>query len=429
MATSLVILLYILSSGYLVFWVGLWIVHIMAIIYGKWRLYRRGGAPDPERGEEARPGVSVIKPLVGSDTNLIGNIETFFKLDYPEYEILFCLQDREDNDNTLYIQELMKKYPNVEVKIFRGGENVGVNPKINNMVPAYKSAKYPLILVSDSGIKMKEDTLTDMVDAMKEDVGLVHQMPYTCDSVGLPSTLEKVYFGTYHARMYLSAAMVGINCATGMSALMRKNLLDKAGGFQAFGCYLAEDFFFAKHITDENYKLAISSQPAAQNTGSPSVSTFHNRISRWIKLRSAMLPHTILLEPISECMLSGALASLAAHILFKIDPVPFYMVHILVWFMFDWILIHVVQNGNLPFNKFEFLVMWMFRECGAPYLFLHAVMNQDISWRTKKFRLKWGGEAESVIVTRTKNEIVKDPTTIKFSTPEELNLPQKLVKR
>ena len=44
-------------------------------------------------------------------------------------------------------------------------------------------------------------------------------------------------------------------------------------------------------------------------------------------------------------------------------------------------------------------------------------------------RLKWGGEAEPVIVTRTKNEIVKDPTTIKFSTPEELNLPQKLVKR
>ena len=39
---------------------------------------------------------------------------------------------------------------------------------------------------------MKEDTLTDMVSAMKDDIGLVHQMPYTCDGAGLPSTLEKV---------------------------------------------------------------------------------------------------------------------------------------------------------------------------------------------------------------------------------------------
>ena len=39
---------------------------------------------------------------------------------------------------------------------------------------------------------VREDTLTDMVAAMKEDIGLVHQMPFTCDGAGLPSTLEKV---------------------------------------------------------------------------------------------------------------------------------------------------------------------------------------------------------------------------------------------
>ena len=54
---------------------------------------------------------------------------------------------------------------------------LGVNPKINNMLPAYRAALHPLILVSDSSIKMKEDSLVDMVAAMTDNVGLVHQMP------------------------------------------------------------------------------------------------------------------------------------------------------------------------------------------------------------------------------------------------------------
>ena len=67
-----------------------------------------------------------------------------------------------------------------------------MNPKINNMQPGYKAAKYELVLVSDSGLLMKEDTLTDMVSYMTEDVGIVHQLPYTCDRKGWPATLEKV---------------------------------------------------------------------------------------------------------------------------------------------------------------------------------------------------------------------------------------------
>ena len=56
----------------------------------------------------------------------------------------------------------------------------------------------------------------------------------------------------------------------------------------------------------------------------------------------------------------------------------------------------LLQGGSLPFSKFEFLVMWMFRECGAPYLYLHALLHPAIRWRHLTFRLRWGGRAEAV---------------------------------
>lgn len=164
---------------------------------------------------------------------------------------------------------------------------------------------------------MKEDTLLDMVEYMTEKVGLVHQMPFTCDREGFAATFEKVtdnifisiyvqykyklilhfqiFFGTVQSRIYLCADLLGINCHTGMSCLMRKSVLDQLGGLKSFGCYLAEDFFIAQAFIDLGWKLAVSSQPAWQNSGVCDISTFQARLTRWAKLRVAMLPLMVLL--------------------------------------------------------------------------------------------------------------------------------------
>jgi len=68
------------------------------------------------------------------------------------------------------------------------------NPKIFNMLAAYEKAQYPFFLISDSGLMMHEETLYDMALCMTEDVGLVHQMPFTCDRKGFAGTVEKVCY-------------------------------------------------------------------------------------------------------------------------------------------------------------------------------------------------------------------------------------------
>ncbi|KAJ8928527.1 hypothetical protein NQ314_018903 [Rhamnusium bicolor] len=264
------------------------------------------------------------------------------------------------------------------------------------MNKAYEATNYDLILISDSGIRMKEDTLLDMVNHMTEKTGLVHQMPFTCDRNGFAATLEKIYFGTAQSRIYLAADFVRVNCHTGMSALMRKAVLEEQGGLKIFGCYLAEDFFIAKSFLDRGWKTAISSQPALQNSGLCDVNSFQARLTRWAKLRVAMLPPVIILEPLTECMVIGACAAWASSLLFLWEPLAFYLIHILVWFLCDWILLSIVQNGTLPFNKFDFIIGWLFRECSGPYLFILAVLDPSIKWRNRVFKLAWSGIAQEV---------------------------------
>ncbi|TMW43374.1 hypothetical protein DOY81_011545 [Sarcophaga bullata] len=374
---------------FLLFWCGTWCVHLMAICYGKFKLHKKS-CMFPN--ETPLPGVSIIKPLMGVDPNLEHNLETFFTMDYPVYELLFCIEDKSDPAVKL-VENLIAKYPTVEASLFLGASNVGVNPKINNMQPGYEAAKYEFVLISDSGIKMKNDTLLDMVHNMGEKYALVHQMPFTCDREGFAATFEKIYFGTVQSRIYLSADLLGINCHTGMSCLLRKSVIDYLGGLKTFGCYLAEDFFIAKAITEQGWKMRISNQPALQNSGFCDIGSFQARLIRWAKLRVAMVPTTILLEPLSECMVLGALASWSASLIFKWDPLVFYLVHILTWFLSDWVMLSIVQNGSLPFHKFEFVIGWLFRELSGPYLFLHALWNPAIRWRTRTYKLQWGGVA------------------------------------
>lgn len=240
---------------------------------------------------------------------------------------------------------------------------------------------------------MKDDTLLDMVQHMTGRIALVHQMPFTCDRDGFAATFEKIFFGTVQSRIYLTADLLGINCHTGMSCLLRADVLRELGGLRAFGCYLAEDFFIAKAVSDSGWRTAVCSQPAMQNSGICDLGSFQARLTRWAKLRQAMMPTMIVMEPLSECMVVGMCASWAVSVLFGWTALVFYMVHVLMWFLSDWVLLSIVQNGSLPFNKFEFVVGWLFREFSGPYLFLLALWNPAIRWRKRVYKLAWGGQA------------------------------------
>lgn len=67
--------------------------------------------------------------------------------------------------------------------------------------------------------------------------------------------------------MYVAGNIFTSSCVTGMSNLISRTALEECCmGLHKLADYLAEDFFMAKLIKDQGYKVRLASFPAIQCT-------------------------------------------------------------------------------------------------------------------------------------------------------------------
>jgi len=65
------------------------------------------------------PGVTIVRPLCGLDNNLYHTLEAVMKLSYPKFEVIYALQD--ENDEALpVVKMIMEKYPAVNARVIIG---------------------------------------------------------------------------------------------------------------------------------------------------------------------------------------------------------------------------------------------------------------------------------------------------------------------
>ena len=178
------------------------------------------------------PGISILKPLKGLDDNLFDNLESICMQDYPEYEIIFSLQDH--NDPAYKVAKKIKdKYPDKDISVIVERCNDGLNPKVNNLIPAYKIAKYEFILISDSNVMVEQELPQEIVKNMEDpDVGLVSNLiKGTGGSFG--SIFENLHLNSFiMGSVCFLDRFLKMPCVIGKSMLMRKKALDAIGGFK-----------------------------------------------------------------------------------------------------------------------------------------------------------------------------------------------------
>lgn len=152
----------------------------------------------------------------------------------------------------------------------------------------------------------------------------------------------------------------------------------------------------AKYILDNGWRCAVAYMPARQNLGNPTVPAFLDRMTRWKKLHIAMVPLVVLLEPLMEWLVSGALMAYSCYYFLNWNILTVYLYPMLIWFLCDYILLRVIENKKLAISKCDFLAACFFRTIITPYIIFSALKTPHINWMGRKFKIRWGGTGEEI---------------------------------
>src|SRR5271154_174047 len=102
------------------------VIYYFIAIYSSWRYFQKPStAPD----ESFTPPVSILKPIRGLDPDASENLASFCRLDYPEYEIVFCV-DPDDEPVLAVLTKLAADFPGRRMRVLHGSGRVATNDKV-----------------------------------------------------------------------------------------------------------------------------------------------------------------------------------------------------------------------------------------------------------------------------------------------------------
>lgn len=253
------------------------------------RRHRRdaGGCGSPRA--DFTPPVSIVKPLCGLDDELTRNLESYYRLDYPEYEIVFSFADESDPAFAV-ARRVSDAHPDIRTVFVVDGREPGANAKVNRLAAAVRFARHAHLLFSDGNVRVRQDFLRRAVSFFADPrVGLVSSLFTARGAVSLGSRIETLHLnGFLQAGTAFVVRDVGRPCVVGKSILMSREALDAIGGFSPLRDHLAEDFLLGERTQHAGYEVRLSGDEIETSEVCKSLAAVWARHRRWAILRARL---------------------------------------------------------------------------------------------------------------------------------------------
>ena len=208
---------------------------------------------------DALPPVSILKPVHGAEAQLKENLESFFRQDYPAYEILIAADEADDAALDV-AREVSSRYPAIPCRILVTGKPPWLNPPAYCFFRMTEVAAHEILVTSDSDVEVSANYLQEVVAPLRDPkVGMVTCVYRGKNVSGFWSGMTAIGMSVEMTAGVLVANLLeGINFGLGPTIAVKREAVARIGGYEALGNYFANDYMIGNLIDKAGYRVVLS---------------------------------------------------------------------------------------------------------------------------------------------------------------------------
>lgn len=340
-------------------------VQLGSSVLAIWRCRPRGN----HARADWRPPITIVRPLRGLETYSRETLLSTFLIDYPDYEILFCLADEDDPIAPL-VRELIASRPERKARLLIGRDHLGDNPKLNNMAKGFREARHDHIVFVDSNVLTPADYLDQLMQALGKDAGMVSAPPVGLLPHGFWAEVECAFLNSYQARMQYAVDTLGFGFAQGKTLFFRREDLEH-GGLAKLAAEPAEDAAATRMMRAKGHRIRLAG-PFPQLIGPRGLSQMWNRQMRWARLRRATFPWHYAAEALAG-PLPPLVFLLAGVNLMGVEGLELTVAFLALWYAPEWLL---ARTARWPWG----VTATVLRDLLLLPLFVAGCAGRSVEW-------------------------------------------------
>jgi ceramide glucosyltransferase len=257
------------------------LAYYVAATIAAWRFFRRERA---RKLGNYTPPVSVLKAVRGTDFATYENYASFCRQNYPEYQILFAVNDETDPAVPL-VERLIAEFPGRSIRLLVGAEYLGANRKVNKLARMAREARHEILVLTDGDVRVGPNYLREVVAPFAEEsTGAVTSFYRGIAEKNLGAELEAIGASSdFFAGVLMAEWTEGIKFALGASVVTSKRWLSKIGGFEAMAGFLADDYELGLRIAKAGGRVLLSREVVWTMYPAQTARSFWDHQVRWAR--------------------------------------------------------------------------------------------------------------------------------------------------